>query len=193
MAGPAAFAGRAQTAPSGIAADLDQVLIRIQAVDGFDGPAGAALGNRPLHYLDPVTVKLGYDLFQRPASDEAEIPRPHLRPVARLLPGQLQIDLLVAKAQRPAPLAKGDGLHVEHSAVKRDGPLYIAHRQYQMVDMADHVPSWLLWLCNPIIPILAKGICAMARNAPIRWRRLRQPFIHHLRDRGTGLLALGPT
>lgn len=105
MAGPAAFAGRDQTAPSGITADLDQVLIRILAVDGFDGPAGAALGDGPLHYLDPVTVKLGYDLFQRPAGDEAEIPRPHLRPIARLLPKQLQIDLLVAKTQRPLDVA----------------------------------------------------------------------------------------
>lgn len=39
--------------------------------------------------------------------DEAEIPRPHLRPVARPLPQHLQIDLLVAKAQGPAPKVMG--------------------------------------------------------------------------------------
>src|SRR5690606_15440714 len=142
MAGPTAFAGRDKTAPSGIAADLDQVLIRIQAVDGFDGPAGAAFRHRPFDYRHPVAGKLGDDLCQRPTGDEAKIPRPHLSPVARLLPRQLQIDLLVAKTQRPATLAKGDGLHVEHRAVKRHCTFNITDRQYQMVDVADHCYSW---------------------------------------------------
>ncbi len=78
------------------------------------------------------------------AGDKADIPRPHLRPIARLLPQQLQIDLLVAKAQGPAPRPEGDGLHLEGAAVKGHRPLYVADRQYQMVDMAYHACS-LSW------------------------------------------------
>lgn len=126
---------------STITADLDEILIRIQAIDRFDGAAGTALRHRPLHYLDPLARELGHHLIQGPAGDEAEIPRAHLSPVTRLLPQQLQIDLLVAKAQGPAPRPEGDGLHLEGAAVKPHRPLYVAHRQYQMVDMADHASS----------------------------------------------------
>ncbi len=91
---------------SGIDAHFYQVLVRVEEVDRFYRPAGAAFGHRPLDNLHPVAGKLGHHLLQRPAGDKADIPRPHLRPIARLLPKQLQIDLLVAKPYRPAPAPK---------------------------------------------------------------------------------------
>ncbi|MNT58911.1 hypothetical protein D3C72_1963780 [compost metagenome] len=90
-----------------------------------------------------MTGELGHDQIQRPAGDEAEIPRADTGPITRLLPQQLQVDLLVAEAQRPPPRPEADGLHLEGTAVKRDRAIYVAHRQYQMVDMADHASS--LW------------------------------------------------
>ncbi len=92
---------------SGVDAHFYQVLVRVEEVDGFYRPAGTAFGHRPLDNLHPVAGKLGHHLLQRPAGDQADIPRPYLRPIARLLPQQLQIDLLVAKPHRPAPRTEG--------------------------------------------------------------------------------------
>lgn len=94
---------RAPHLGSEVATDLDKVLVRIQAVERLYGPAGPGLGDGPLHYLDPVTGELGHDQIQGPAGDEAEIPRADTGPITRLLPQQLQVDLLVAEAQRPPP------------------------------------------------------------------------------------------
>ena len=78
------------------------VPIRVQAIDWtrwgrrrFSPPASRD--------LDPGR-QLGHHLIQRPAGDEAEIPDPTCAWL-RTSSQQLQIDLLVAKLQRPAPRA----------------------------------------------------------------------------------------
>jgi hypothetical protein len=72
--------------------------------------------------------------------DEAEIARARRRPVGdktRNVVGGVQVDLLLAKAQRGAPFAKGDDLHPQHARVEFAGARDIGDSQDQMIEAFD--------------------------------------------------------
>ena len=49
----------------------------------------------------------------------------------------MQIDFLIAENERPAPVCKADGPHIEQLRIKRNASINVGHRQYQMVKSRD--------------------------------------------------------
>ena len=54
-----------------------------------------------------------------------------------MLLGRMQVDLLLAEAQRRASLAKGDDLHAEHPCVELAGARDIGDGQHEVIEAFD--------------------------------------------------------
>ena len=83
------------------------------------------------------------DLGDRRLGDEAQIAGARGRPVgdqARDVVGRVQVDLLLAEAQRRPPFAEGDDLHAEHPRIEGAGALDIGQQKINL-HPADNIPG----------------------------------------------------
>jgi hypothetical protein len=79
-------------------------------------------------------------LGERDLSDEAQITRARRWLVgneAGNFVGGVQVDLLLAKAQRGAPFAEGDDLHPQHPCIETAGARDIGDGQDEMIEAFD--------------------------------------------------------
>src|SRR5215475_3343776 len=103
--------------PRSVIRDLDKVLVGVADVDGLyraDGAGARAGTGNDRHAAMP---EMHDDLGDRRLGDKAEIAGAGGRLVGdepRNVVGRMQIDFLLAEAQRRAALAEGDDLHPEN-------------------------------------------------------------------------------
>src|SRR5262249_21750094 len=100
--------------------DLDEVLVRVADIDRLDRPDGAGARSRSGDDRHLATLQVRDDLGDRHLGDEAQIARARGRPVGDEtgdVVGRVQVDLLLAEAQRGASLAEFDDLHAEDARV----------------------------------------------------------------------------
>src|SRR5438105_12736177 len=120
--------------------DFDEVVVRMEDVDELDRSerAGARAGTGDDRHA--AMPEMRNDLGERRLGDKAEIARARGRPIrdeAGDVIGRVQIDLLLAEAQRRAALAEGDDLHTENSRVELTGACDIGDGQNEVIETRD--------------------------------------------------------
>src|SRR2546426_948104 len=96
--------------------DLDEIPVGITHVNGLDGAERARLLHRAFLDGDAERAQVVDPLGERPVAQKAQIARAGRRPRRIglvLLTHLVEVDLLLAEAQRGAPGAEGDDLHAE--------------------------------------------------------------------------------
>ena len=121
--------------------DLDEVFVRIANVDRADRePRPGALARAGLDG-DARFLQPGDHLVERPVGQEAQVERARRRQ-ARLEPGiearRVNVELVVAEAQRDPPLPVLFFLHAEHARIEVEAFLEVAGREDDVVDAFYH-------------------------------------------------------
>src|SRR6185437_1284845 len=123
--------------------DLDQVAVRVAAIDGLDGPERAGALDRSLQNLDATIMQVPDHLVRRHGGDEADVTCPSLivhagRPGTRVKVGRPEIDLLSAELQGGTVIrAEILPLHAKDALVPGRGNLDILHIEDDMIDAVD--------------------------------------------------------
>src|ERR1051326_7698459 len=120
--------------------NLDGVRVGVADIDRLDRADRPGARPRPGDDRHRATLEMLDDLAQRHIGDEAQIARARGRLVgdeARNGVGGVQVDLLLAEAQRRPPLAKANDLHPEYPRIKRAGPLDIGDGGEGVVETRD--------------------------------------------------------
>src|SRR5438477_8665598 len=101
--------------------DLDQVVVGVADIDGLDRADSAGARAGPGDDRNAEAPEMDDDFSERGLADKAQIARAGGRLVGDKtgdVVGRVQVDLLLAKAERGAPLAKRDDLHAEDACVE---------------------------------------------------------------------------
>ena len=124
---------------------LDQIAVRIAKVDRNNRPLGAGALDRPADHVDLAGAQVRQDVVDRQLGEKTKIGRAWRRrrgsqvDRARM---RVQVDLLTAKVQRGATLAKGFAAHAEHRFIEYAGPLDIAYRKDQVIEAGNCQASY---------------------------------------------------
>src|SRR6516162_8199505 len=131
---------RKRAKATSIIRDLDQVQIRVANIDRLYRADRTSTWPRSRHDGNPARLEMRGYFGERHRSNETQVARTRSRLVgdqARDIAGRMQVDLLLAKAQRGAAFAKAHDLHSEHLRVKFAGAVDIRDGQNQMIEPFD--------------------------------------------------------
>lgn len=131
-----------------MAAELQEIPVRITAVNRHDGSASASTRHRPIDHLNATGVQVREHGGRCCGSEEAEVCRSRRRDGGLglvLATDLVQVDLLRAEREGPAALAERDLHHAEHACVERRRGLKITDGEDEMVDGVDmHIEGYIL-------------------------------------------------
>ena len=139
LRGPRAPLQGAGGAGSGGLGELDEVAVRIAQVERAQRAHRAGARHRPQLDCDAGGAQLALDVLERAVDEQAEVGRPGLRTLrVRLELGarRVQVDLLLAEAQRQAPVAEHLAAHAQ-ALVEGHRGVEVGDGQHEMVEGAD--------------------------------------------------------
>src|SRR5262245_3053987 len=121
--------------------DLDEILIRIPHVHRTNRKARTGTVARPLFDWNSLLLEMGNALIQRPVGQEAQIERSrsgHARSQPRHETWRMNVELVIAEAQRNPSLSIPLDSHAEHARVEVEALVEVARSENDVVYAFDH-------------------------------------------------------
>ena len=125
-----------RTAPDFDSTHFEQIAVRITEIDGLNRPHGARSSYGTFDDVYTTSPDVIFHLLQRNPGYETQVPRAGggsgcLR--FKLLPGLMQVDLLLPESQRRSPISKSHHFHPEDAGIEITGRLDIANGEHAVI------------------------------------------------------------